>query len=82
MEAEIALKYDDVKTAKAVSEAISPDNLRTPRALSVRTVVEGNTVLTRIVCGKRCPTFLATIEDLLSSASIAEKTMHTIKKIH
>ncbi|HLN46534.1 MAG TPA: KEOPS complex subunit Pcc1 [Candidatus Sulfotelmatobacter sp.] len=78
MEATITLEYDDQKVAEAVAEAVSPDNYRTPTNLSVKTERKQNTVITEIKTEGKILTFLSTIDDLLFSVSIAEKTLKTI----
>jgi len=81
MEAKIILVYEDQKEAKAVSEAISPDNSKTPKNLSVATSWVKNRVETSIKYdGENLMTMLSTIDDLLSSVSVAEKVYLTIKK--
>ena len=79
MEATITLEYHDTKTANAIANAISPDNFKTPPGLAVRTVRKNNTVLTEIKAEERLATFIATIDDLLFSASAAEKALRIAK---
>ncbi|MEM3551848.1 MAG: KEOPS complex subunit Pcc1 [Candidatus Bathyarchaeia archaeon] len=74
MEAEILIEYDDVKTAHSVAKAVSPDNLKVPQGLYIKTEQNEEKVFTNIKC-KKLKTFIATIDDLLSSISIAEKTL-------
>ena len=81
LEATITLEYNDKKTAEAVNNAISPDNFKTPIGLNVKTSRENNKVVTQIRCEGKLSTFTATIDDLLFSASTAEKTLNTISKI-
>jgi len=81
LEAKLTLEYSDSKTAEAVSNAVSPDNFKTPVGLRVKTVLEDNKVVTEIKCEGKLATFIATIDDLLFSASVAEKTLRTIKRI-
>ena len=81
MQATVTLEYKDEKTAKAIAQAVSPDNFKTPIGLSVKTVRENNKVITKILCEGKLATFTATIDDLLFSASTAEKTLRTINKI-
>jgi len=82
VEARIILIYEDQKEAKAVSEAISPDNIKTPKRLFVETTRTNNRVETSIrYDGDNMMTFLSTIDDLLSCVSVAEKTFSTIKKL-
>ena len=81
MEATVTLEYADGKIAEAVAKAVSPDNFKTPIGLKVKTVREQNRVVTQIQCECKLATFTATIDDLLFSALIAEKTLQTIHKL-
>jgi cell fate regulator YaaT (PSP1 superfamily) len=81
LEATVSLEYADQKTAEAVAKAISPDNFKTPIDLHVKTVREEKKVITEIQCEGKLATFTATIDDLLFSASTAEKTLNTIRKM-
>jgi hypothetical protein len=49
--------------------------------LNVKTIIENNKVVTHVICESKLATFIATIDDLLFSASTAEKTLQTIRKI-
>jgi hypothetical protein len=81
LQATIQLEYKDVDTAKAVAEAVSPDNFKIPAGLMIKTTLEDNKVITEIICEGKLATFISTIDDLLFSASTAEKTIHAIRKI-
>ena len=81
MEAEIVLHYDDSRMAKAVAEAVSPDNFKTPTGLSIRTVRKANKVITKLNHDGRFLTFIATIDDLLFCVSTAEKTIRAADSI-
>jgi hypothetical protein len=80
LEATITLEYDDPKTAEAVAAAVSPDNHKAPVGLAVKTIWKDNTVVTEIKTDEKMATFIATIDDLLSSVSTAEKTLKAVKK--
>jgi hypothetical protein len=80
LQAKIQLEYKDEKTADAIAKAVSPDNFKTPVGLQVKTVRENNRVITVIECNGKLATFTATIDDLLFSASTAEKTVKTIRE--
>lgn len=67
--------------AKAVANAISPDNFKTPLGLEVKTAKEDRKVVTQILCEHKLATFTATIDDLLFCASTAEKALNTLSKI-
>ncbi|MEM3783901.1 MAG: KEOPS complex subunit Pcc1 [Candidatus Bathyarchaeia archaeon] len=81
MEAEITIFYNDAKSAKAVAEAVSPDNFKAPSGLYIRTEKKNNSVWTHIRCKRGLQTFIATIDDLLFSISAAEKALKTARKI-
>ena len=81
LEAEIIISYDDAKTAEAVAAAVSPDNSQAPPGLFVKTERQGDKVLTSIRCEGELTTFIATIDDLLSSISVAEKTLKMLRKV-
>jgi tRNA threonylcarbamoyladenosine modification (KEOPS) complex Pcc1 subunit len=81
LEAKIALEYDEEKAAEAVSKAVSPDNLKTPKGLSVNTKRRARRVITHVIYDGKLPTFIATIDDLLFSVSTAEKAVQVAKKI-
>jgi cell fate regulator YaaT (PSP1 superfamily) len=81
LEATVTLEYANAKIAEAVANAVSPDNFKTPIGLHVKTVREQSKVVTHIQCEGKLATFTATIDDLLFSASTAEKTLKVIKRI-
>jgi hypothetical protein len=81
LEAEVTLRYDDTRRAQAVAKAISPDNIRTPKGMTVKTSNSRKTVRTQINFEGAFSTFIATIDDLLFSVSTAEKTLQTLEKV-
>ena len=81
MEAEITLEYGDVRLAEAVAKAVSPDNLKTPAGLSIKTSWQSTRVITCINYRGKLATFIATIDDLLFCASTAEKALQTARKL-
>ncbi len=80
MQAKIHLSYRYEKTAEAIAKAVSPDNIKTPEGLKISTRKEKNNVITEVQCDGRFVTLAATIDDLLFSASTAERTVKTVKK--
>ncbi len=80
MEAEIRLVYENEREAEAVAKAVSPDNVEIPPGLYVKTVRKESEVLTKIECQTKLPTLIATLDDLLSCVSVAEKTFSIAKK--
>ena len=81
LEAIITLEYKDAKEAEAVAKAVSPDNYKTPKCLQVNTIRKENKVITQIQCTGKLATFTATVDDLLFSASTAEKTLNVLKQV-
>ena len=81
LDAEIILDYDKAEIAEAVAKAVSPDNFKTPRGLSIKTTWRKEKVLTKIKCKRKLSTFIATIDDLLFCISTAEKTLRIAKKL-
>ena len=80
MEAKIRLSYRNEREAEAVAKAVSPDNVEVPPGLTVKTVREKTEVLTMVECQTRLQTFIATLDDLLSCVSVAEKTFTVAEK--
>ena len=80
MEAKIILAYRNRREAEAVAKAVSPDNVKVPSGLSVKTTYRGGKVFTLIKCETTLPTFISTIDDLLCCASIAEKAFSVVSE--
>jgi hypothetical protein len=80
LRATIRLEYDDAETARAVADAVSPDNCTAPTGLTVISKRENGAVITEITLEGKLVTLIATIDDLLESASTAEKTLKALKK--
>jgi hypothetical protein len=80
LETTITLEYSDEKTAAAIANAVSPDNFKTPAGLFIKTFRSGSKVITEIRAEEKLATFIATIDDLLFSASTAEKTIRIAKE--
>jgi tRNA threonylcarbamoyladenosine modification (KEOPS) complex Pcc1 subunit len=79
LQAEIVLNYKSTREAEAVAQAVSPDNVKVPSGLSIITTKQGKKVLTQMVCETKLETFIATIDDLLSAVSVAERTVTAVK---
>jgi hypothetical protein len=79
LQAEIALSYKSIKEAEAVAQAVSPDNVKVPPGLFIKTTKQGKKVLTQITCETRLETFMATIDDLLSAVSVAERAVSAVR---
>ena len=79
MKAQITLRYEEEKEAEAIANAVSPDNKKTPSSLSIKTASRGNQVITYMKCSEKIPTLIATIDDLLSCVSVAEKVLRAVR---
>jgi hypothetical protein len=80
LQAEIALSYKSIKEAEAVAQAVSPDNVKVPLGLFIKTTKHGKKVLTQITCETKLETFMATIDDLLSAVSVAERAVSAVRR--
>jgi hypothetical protein len=76
----INLEYTDEKMAEAVAAAVSPDNFKTPVGLQIKTTRQNSQVVTIIQFEGKMATFTATIDDLLFSATTAEKALQAIRQ--
>lgn len=81
MKAKVTLPYRDVREAEAVSKALTPDNLKVPPGLFIETKRVKFRVHTLVRCETRLETFIATLDDLLSCASVAERILSTTKRL-
>jgi len=80
LEAELRISYENEREAEAVAQAVSPDNVKVPQGLFIKTTRRGSEVLTQIRCELKLQTLLATIDDLLCCISTAEKTFSVAKR--
>jgi hypothetical protein len=79
LEAELSLVYVNAKEAEAIAQAVTPDNLEAPAGLRVRTVRRECCICAQVWCEKSLETFIATLDDLLDSVSVAEKALDSAK---
>ena len=80
MQATITLEYGNAKMAEAVADAVSPDNFKTPVGLTVKTILRENAVVTEVAAEGKMALFIAPIDDLLSSVTVAVKTVRAIQE--
>lgn len=82
MKAEITITYENKNESKAVAEAVSPDNIKVPEGLKIKTWPSNVKVKTLITYkGEKLGTFISTIDDLLACITAVEKTFSTVKKL-
>lgn len=75
MRALITCEYRSTTVAKAISSALSPDNLPLPKGIKLKTSAQGGKVISKIEVDGRIETLLGTIDDLLSCTSVAESVI-------
>ena len=73
--ANITLRYQNESLAKAVEEAISPDNLQAPKGLEVKVLRNGGEIIIHVQNKKTVGTLLSTLDDLLDCICAAEKAL-------
>jgi len=76
LEVKIILSYEGERKAKAVAEAISADNTKVPSDLTVKTFRRKNRVILLIRCEKKFEDLIATIDTLLMSVQITERSFN------
>lgn len=77
-EAELTLRYPDEETARAVAEAVSPDNYQAPEGMEVSVKRRKTEIDVRIRCPKGVGSLIQTLDDLLSCLAAAEKTLGSL----
>jgi hypothetical protein len=80
MEASIKIPYHTKREAITVAEALSPDNLKVPKGLTVETKVKGRNVVTVIRCKRGLKTMISTIDDVLMCVQAAEEALEVVKR--
>lgn len=73
MKAEVSCLYDSESTSEAIASSIEPDNRDSPEGVKIKTRKSGKKVETVVELDGRIETLIATLEDLLSCTSTAEK---------
>lgn len=79
LEAKLSFTYETRREARAVAEAVSPDNTETPPGLTVSTAINNCQLLALVQCNKGLGTFLATLDDLLACISMAERAFQAVQ---
>jgi hypothetical protein len=77
-EAELTLRYPDEETARAVAEAVNPDNYQAPEGLELNVERRGTEIDVRVRCPKGVGSLISTLDDLLSCLAAAEKALNGV----
>lgn len=81
MRALIQTWYSNPRISKAVSMAVSPDNLKIPPGLKILTKRRGNRVISEVVLEGRIETLLNTLDDLMACTRTAESVVDEKDKL-
>ena len=79
-EAHLRLAFGSEEEARAIHEAIRPDNELLPRGLSMRSATSGRVVELHVVCKKGLESLWATLDDLLACVQAAERALEHVKQ--
>lgn len=79
VEGRIKIEFVRRKVAEAIAEAVSPDNKPTPKGIYVKTWKRKGKLLGRIRCSRGVEAFLSTLDDLLASVQVAEKSLEMVE---
>ncbi len=80
MKIEIAIDYGNDRIANAIAKALIPDDRSAPPHLKIRTWNEKGKLKSKIECKGKFETFIATVDDILSSIQAGEKAIEEFKK--
>lgn len=70
--------YEESTRAKALFQAVKPDNLKLPSGVTIISSIEKNSIQVEVRCDKGIGTLLSTLDDLLSCLSAAERTLEAV----
>ena len=77
-EAELNFQYPNEETAKAVVEAVHPDNCHVPEGLELSVTRRKTEIKVKVRCPKGVGSLLSTLDDLLSCVAAAEKALNSL----
>jgi len=78
MKITIKIRHASHKFAESVAKSVSPDNLKAPPNVIVKTRASGNRTISVVKC-ERLETFITTVDDLLLCMDAAQKTLEEVK---
>mgnify|MGYP000029321091 CR=1 FL=1 len=78
-EAQLRLAFRSEEEARAIYEAIRPDNELLPQGLSIEGALSGHVVELHVVCEKGLESLWATLDDLLACVQAAERALEQVK---
>ncbi|GBC70003.1 hypothetical protein HRbin01_01710 [archaeon HR01] len=78
--ADIEMVFQDVEAARIVFQAIDPDNKPLPQGLEIEAVQVDRVIHIAISCSRPLQSFLATLDDILKMARLAEETVALVRK--
>ncbi|MEM4494843.1 MAG: KEOPS complex subunit Pcc1 [Candidatus Caldarchaeum sp.] len=75
----ITIKPKNSQDAAVIYHALKPDDKPLPKGLFVDTRLENDLVVIEVVCERGLASFLATVDDILRSASLSEKAAEMVR---
>jgi tRNA threonylcarbamoyladenosine modification (KEOPS) complex Pcc1 subunit len=79
--ATIRIRYRDGEIARAVSTAVSPDNVKVPPGITIETETDDDVLSLSIACSRGIGSLVATVDDLLSCVQAAERAIGGVRMI-
>ncbi len=80
MKIRIVIDYGNEKLVDAIARALIPDDRGAPPHLRIRTWSEKGKLNSEVECKGRFETFIATVDDILSSIQAGEKAIEAIER--
>jgi len=76
----IEILFEDAHMAEVMFKTLLPDNKPLPKGLKLSMKNVGEKLIIMVECEKGLNTFLSTIDDILASASLTEKTAELTRR--
>jgi hypothetical protein len=74
----IQLEYKNNLTATAIQKAITPDNIKAPKEINIKSYVKKNILLIDVSSNRNIGSLILTLDDLLGCIQAAEKSLENI----
>jgi len=78
----LQLTFKDVRTAKAVNDALTPDNINLPKGMKINQVRRGSNLTIKVSADKldSINSVISTLDELVSHAHTAVQTLEKVER--
>ncbi|MGQ9759362.1 MAG: KEOPS complex subunit Pcc1 [Candidatus Methanomethylicaceae archaeon] len=71
--------YASVVVAESIKNSLQPDNIGAPAGTSIELRLDGTSLIIKVVSKQDLPSFLRTVDDLLTCLQAAETTIEGLR---